>query len=34
MDGLLKRLDIETIDLLYQRQLDPEVPIEDVGDTV
>jgi aryl-alcohol dehydrogenase-like predicted oxidoreductase len=30
----LKRLGIETIDLLYQHRVDPEVPIEDVAGTV
>ncbi len=30
----LKRLRIETIDLLYQHRVDPEVPIEDVAGTV
>lgn len=33
-DGSLKRLGIETIDLLYQHRVDPEVPIEDVAGTV
>lgn len=33
-DECLKRLDIETIDLLYQHRVDPEVPIEDVAGTV
>ncbi len=31
---MLKRLDVETIDLLYQHRVDPEVPIEDVAGTV
>jgi aryl-alcohol dehydrogenase-like predicted oxidoreductase len=30
----LKRLEIDTIDLLYQHRVDPEVPIEDVAGTV
>ena len=30
----LKRLRVETIDLLYQHRVDPEVPIEDVAGTV
>ena len=34
VDGSLKRLRIETIDLLYQHRVDPEVPIEDVAGTV
>ena len=33
-DASLKRLGIETIDLLYQHRVDPEVPIEDVAGTV
>jgi aryl-alcohol dehydrogenase-like predicted oxidoreductase len=33
-DASLKRLKIETIDLLYQHRVDPEVPIEDVAGTV
>jgi len=32
--GSLKRLKIETIDLLYQHRVDPNVPIEDVAGTV
>jgi aryl-alcohol dehydrogenase-like predicted oxidoreductase len=31
---MLKRLGVETIDLLYQHRVDPEVPIEDVAGTV
>src|ERR1700683_714475 len=31
--GSLKRLKIETIDLLYQHRVDPDVPIEDVAGT-
>ncbi|OUJ11611.1 aldo/keto reductase [Acetobacter sp. DsW_063] len=34
VDGSLKRLNIETIDLLYQHRVDPAVPIEDVAGTV
>lgn len=34
VEGSLKRLNIETIDLLYQHRVDPEVPIEEVADTV
>ena len=34
VDASLKRLKIETIDLLYQHRVDPEVPIEDVAGTV
>ena len=33
-DASLKRLGIETIDLLYQHRVDPEVSIEDVAGTV
>ncbi len=32
--GSLKRLKIETIDLLYQHRVDPNVPIEDVAEAV
>jgi aryl-alcohol dehydrogenase-like predicted oxidoreductase len=32
--GSLKRLRVETIDLLYQHRVDPNVPIEDVAGTV
>src|SRR5258705_7791527 len=31
VEGSLKRLKIEAIDLLYQHRVDPEVPIEDVA---
>src|SRR5437763_9776397 len=31
VEGSLKRLKFETIDLLYQHRVDPEVPIEDVA---
>ncbi|MEZ5533490.1 MAG: aldo/keto reductase [Steroidobacteraceae bacterium] len=34
VDGSLQRLGIETIDLLYQHRVDPNVPIEDVAGTV
>jgi aryl-alcohol dehydrogenase-like predicted oxidoreductase len=34
VDGSLGRLGIETIDLLYQHRVDPNVPIEDVAGTV
>lgn len=34
VEGSLKRLNIETIDLLYQHRVDPEVQIEEVADTV
>ena len=34
VDASLKRLRIETIDLLYQHRVDPNVPIEDVAGTV
>jgi aryl-alcohol dehydrogenase-like predicted oxidoreductase len=33
-EGSLRRLGIETIDLLYQHRVDPDVPIEDVAGTV
>jgi len=33
-DASLRRLKVETIDLLYQHRVDPNVPIEDVADTV
>ena len=33
-DASLRRLNIETIDLLYQHRVDPDVPIEDVAGTV
>ena len=33
-DAALKRLRIETIDVLYQHRVDPNVPIEDVAGTV
>jgi aryl-alcohol dehydrogenase-like predicted oxidoreductase len=34
VDGSLKRLRVETIDLLYQHRVDPNTPIEDVAGTV
>ncbi len=34
VDGSLRRLGIETIDLYYQHRVDPDVPIEDVAGTV
>jgi aryl-alcohol dehydrogenase-like predicted oxidoreductase len=34
VEGSLKRLNVETIDLLYQHRIDPQVPIEDVAVTV
>jgi aryl-alcohol dehydrogenase-like predicted oxidoreductase len=34
VEGSLKRLKIDTIDLLYQHRVDPNVPIEDVAGTV
>src|SRR3954454_1769324 len=34
VEGSLKRLGVETIDLLYQHRVDPDVPIEDVAGTV
>ncbi|MGN6122815.1 MAG: aldo/keto reductase [Sphingomonas oligoaromativorans] len=34
VDGSLKRLGVETIDLLYQHRVDPQVAIEDVAGTV
>lgn len=34
VEGSLKRLKIDTIDLLYQHRVDPEVPIEDVAGAV
>jgi aryl-alcohol dehydrogenase-like predicted oxidoreductase len=33
-DNSLRRLGVETIDLLYQHRVDPDVPIEDVAGTV
>ena len=34
VDGMLKRLHTDRIDLLYQHRVDPEVPIEDVADAM
>jgi aryl-alcohol dehydrogenase-like predicted oxidoreductase len=34
VDGSLKRLKVETIDLLYQHRVDPNVPIEEVAGAV
>jgi aryl-alcohol dehydrogenase-like predicted oxidoreductase len=34
VEASLKRLGVETIDLLYQHRVDPEVPIEEVAGTV
>jgi aryl-alcohol dehydrogenase-like predicted oxidoreductase len=34
VDGSLRRLGIDTIDLLYQHRVDPQVPIEDVAGAV
>src|SRR4030095_3265413 len=34
VEGMLKRLKVETIDLLYQHRVDPDVPIEDVAGTM
>ena len=34
VDASLRRLRIETIDLLYQHRVDPNVPIEEVAGTV
>src|SRR5207237_8235578 len=34
VEGSLERLEIDTIDLLYQHRVDPDVPIEDVAGTV
>lgn len=34
VDGSLSRLKVETIDLLYQHRVDPQVPIEDVAGAV
>src|SRR3954451_13798135 len=33
-EGMLKRLRVDRIDLLYQHRVDPEVPMEDVAGTV
>jgi len=34
VEGSLRRLGVETIDLIYQHRVDPNVPIEDVAGTV
>ncbi len=34
VEGMLRRLKVDTIDLLYQHRVDPEVPIEEVAGTV
>src|SRR5579863_6152014 len=34
VEGSLKRLKVESIDLLYQHRVDPDVPIEDVAGAV
>lgn len=34
VEGMLRRLKVEVIDLLYQHRVDPDVPIEDVAGTV
>jgi aryl-alcohol dehydrogenase-like predicted oxidoreductase len=34
VDGMLTRLRVDAIDLLYQHRVDPDVPIEDVAGTV
>jgi aryl-alcohol dehydrogenase-like predicted oxidoreductase len=34
VDAMLTRLNVETIDLLYQHRVDPDVPIDDVAGTV
>jgi aryl-alcohol dehydrogenase-like predicted oxidoreductase len=34
VEGSLRRLGVETIDLLYQHRVDPDVPIEDVAGAV
>lgn len=31
VDAMLKRLNVATIDVLYQHRVDPNVPIEDVA---
>ncbi len=33
VEGSLRRLKVDTIDLLYQHRVDPDVPIEDVAGT-
>jgi aryl-alcohol dehydrogenase-like predicted oxidoreductase len=34
VDGSLRRLGVDTVDLLYQHRVDPQTPIEDVAGTV
>lgn len=34
LEGSLKRLGIDTVDLYYQHRVDPDVPIEDVAETI
>jgi aryl-alcohol dehydrogenase-like predicted oxidoreductase len=34
VEGSLRRIDVDMIDLLYQHRVDPDVPIEDVAGTV
>jgi len=34
VDGMLQRLEVDSIDLLYQHRVDPNVPIEEVAGTV
>ncbi|WP_148180685.1 aldo/keto reductase, partial [Klebsiella pneumoniae] len=34
VEGSLKRLNVDTIDLLYQHRVDPTVPVEDVVGTM
>ncbi|WP_068469892.1 aldo/keto reductase [Candidatus Protochlamydia phocaeensis] len=34
VEGSLKRLNVDSIDLLYQHRVDPKIPIEDVAGTV
>ncbi len=34
VEGSLKRLNVETIDLLYQHRVDPAVPVEEVVGTM
>jgi aryl-alcohol dehydrogenase-like predicted oxidoreductase len=34
VEGMLKRLRVERIDLLYQHRVDPDVPMEEVAETV
>ena len=34
VDGSLKRLRVESVDLLYQHRVDPDVPIEDVAGAI